>query len=242
MRIDEIHEYLDRIEEVIEKLNDIQSEEISAEEISDLILIVGDLHGWGTAYTDGGPKLGIAAPVLSRYVKQTRSSYLTHEARVVAQRVRSFLRSQDQATNLNGHQDARPPSEAATSHTDDPASPLTIKGEGWHIVGQATDLKVKILALSMLVESIMERVRGSNSPPNQQALTQLERSQLITILETALSVLKAPMVEVGLLKKLKKALSGVARKAAEKQVEEGLGSLADLAASELTDVISQIGS
>ncbi len=77
-------------------------------------------------------------------------------------------------------------------------------------------------------------------PPEQQALTQLERAQLITILETTLAVLKAPMVETGLLKKAGKALSRVVRKAAEKKVEEGLGSLADMASNEIADVLNHL--
>ena len=92
----------------------------------------------------------------------------------------------------------------------------------------------------MLLDEVIQRTRGANVPPEQQALTQLERAQLITILETTLAVLKAPMVETGLLKKAGKALSRVVRKAAEKKVEEGLGSLADMASNEIADVLNHL--
>lgn len=245
MRIEDVHEYLDKVEDVISFLNETANETVSFEEIDGLLEVVRALHGWKTAY-GGGPQLGISHSVLNRYVK-FNEEYQTREAKIVAQRVRSFLRGQDQATSAREemphieppHQ-AVPTEESSSCKEKGTAERLTVRGEGWQIVGTSPDIKIKINALSMLLEEVVLRARGTNAPPEQQALTQLERAQLITLLETALAVLKAPMVETGLLKKVGKALGRLVKKVAEKEVEEGLGSLADMATGEIADVLSHL--
>nr|WP_049961971.1 hypothetical protein [Methylobacterium sp. B34] len=117
---------------------------------------------------------------------------------------------------------------------------MVIGAEAWRLVVPSNDLKAKIAALSSLLDSIISRIEGSNAPPDQQVLTQLERNQLIAILETALAVLKAPMVERGLLKRLKQTLGNTAAKAAETEAEQGLGKMAELAAQWLGDVLSSL--
>ena len=54
-------------------------------------------------------------------------------------------------------------------------------------------------------------------------------AQIIAVLETALNMLKAPLVEKSLLKKAAENLSEVGRKTAQEKSEVALGKLADLA-------------
>jgi hypothetical protein len=54
---------------------------------------------------------------------------------------------------------------------------------------------MKIGAISPLLDSIIVQTKGANEPPDQQILTEIERKQLIAILETALNVLRSPLVE-----------------------------------------------
>jgi len=57
------------------------------------------------------------------------------------------------------------------------------------------------------------RRAGSKAPAEEQILTDVERNQLIAVLETVLAVLKA--VEKGLLKKAREMLGRASKSAAE---------------------------
>ncbi len=240
MDIEEVHRMLDAVETVIDRLDGIKAEQVSLDEVGDLCFVLSELHDHRTAYTDTGPSLAISPSVLTRYVK-FHPTYSTSEARLVARRVRSFLRSQDQATRERALPDTPPqPGPPPPETKQDPAPVLDIAAEGWRYVGPSGDLKAKILALSSLLDSIITVIEKSNQPPSEQVLTQLERNQLIVILETTLAVLKAPMVERGLLAKLRKTLGRTAAKATEHQAEQAVGSLAGLAVERITDLINSL--
>lgn len=72
------------------------------------------------------------------------------------------------------------------------------------------------------------------------ALTEIERAQLIAVLETVLAVLRAPMAERSILKKAKGMLGGVTKRVAEKQAEQGLGEAAGTAREWLSDILNSI--
>lgn len=101
-------------------------------------------------------------------------------------------------------------------------------------------LKTKIAAVSTLLDDIIQTASMTNLPPEMRALTDLERAQLITVLETTLSVLRAPMAEKGILAKSSRLLGGVARRVAEKEAEQALGTAAQEAGGWLADIISMI--
>jgi hypothetical protein len=84
------------------------------------------------------------------------------------------------------------------------------------------------------------RLAKTNLPPEQQALSQIERAQLIAILETALQILKAPIMEPGMLKKAQDGLKRLAGKTAEKQAETGLGYAASEGARLLWELIKSL--
>jgi hypothetical protein len=56
------------------------------------------------------------------------------------------------------------------------------------------------LVISGLLDDIVTHVQRANVPEDDQILTQIERQQLIAVLETALAVLRSPMLEKGLLR------------------------------------------
>lgn len=62
-------------------------------------------------------------------------------------------------------------------------------------------------------------------PEDGAALTDIERAQLIAMVETILAMLKGPMIETSLINKLKRAAQRGAEKTTEKGVEKGLGNL-----------------
>jgi hypothetical protein len=84
--------------------------------------------------------------------------------------------------------------------TDDKTKPA-IFADGWILVHKNSSIQSKIATITDLISIIISNVERSNLPEHEQLLNSIEKKQLIAILETALEVLKAPMVEVGLLKK-----------------------------------------
>jgi len=67
--------------------------------------------------------------------------------------------------------------------------------------------------------------------------SEIERVQLIAVLETALAMLKAPMIEKNLLKKAASMLKRAAAKAVEKQVENAFAFAAGFAAGKITELL-----
>ena len=102
------------------------------------------------------------------------------------------------------------------------------------------EMKKKISALSVILDSIIQQAGRSNAPEEEQALTQIERQQLIAILETALNVLRSPIVESGLMKKAKEALVKGAMSATEKGMQQGLGALMQVGAHRITELIAAL--
>jgi hypothetical protein len=101
-------------------------------------------------------------------------------------------------------------------------------------------LDEKVVAVVTLINDVCRHVRFNNLPNDQRALTDVERQTLIQVLETALNVLKSPMVELGLLKKATDMLKSAAKRAGEKQLDLALGSAAGIAATKLTELISSL--
>ena len=71
-------------------------------------------------------------------------------------------------------------------------------------------------------------------------MTDLELAQLIAILETALAILKAPLVEKGLLTKLGKMLKRSSNKVAAANNESALGEMVDDGAKLVSDLIPDL--
>src|SRR5262249_55081015 len=107
-------------------------------------------------------------------------------------------------------------------------------------VPRTSEMQEKITALSTILDSIIQQTSCSNLPESEQALTQLERQQLIALLETALSLLRSTVVESSLLEKAGNALSEGAMAAAKAGTQEGLMNLMTVAAHRMSEIISAI--
>lgn len=86
--IEEVHRLLDDIETTIEFLSEERRHEIPVTEAGDLCLIIGDVMGWGSAYSDMPSKLGISASILSKFVK-LKGQVRVADARKIADRMRT---------------------------------------------------------------------------------------------------------------------------------------------------------
>lgn len=108
--------------------------------------------------------------------------------------------------------------------------------EGWVTVPASSETRRKIEVVATLLESLVVQVGRSNAPPSEQALTTMERAQLIAILETTLAVLRSPMAEAGLMKKARDALGRAAGKTAEKGLQEGMGAMMGVAKERIMEL------
>lgn len=158
-------------------------------------------------------------------------------------RARSYLRTlesehggdkRDAEQDVN--QDVRT-QDIAAAH---PPQPIQVWAEQWVYVQRGSRAKEIIAAVSELLDEAVLLAKTTNLPEDQAALTDIERAQLIAILETTLAVLKAPMVEPGLLKKTARIAREVAEKTAKKKIEEGLGFGLGLAAKRLAELIASL--
>lgn len=109
----------------------------------------------------------------------------------------------------------------------------------WVRVEFTNDTKQKIAVVSAILDTILVQVKGANRTADE-VLTDIERAQLVAVLETVLQVLKAPMVEKSLLTKAQEALTRVTSRTAEKQAEQGLGKATGEGARMLLDLIKSL--
>lgn len=251
MNIQEVHQLIDDLDEIINELSSDKRDEVEASELYQLSWIVEQVLDFGTAYSPETWSLGISAPLLNK-IRRMRGAIKLRDARIVADRIKGYLRSLDQRTDDNDDfivdetelvdevldSDSGPKAEPSVVQTTPSSVSFTFSAEQWTLIGNSGDAKAKIHAISHLLESIVEQSRSSNLPPEDQMLTELERKQLIAVLETVLAVLKAPMVEKGLLKRAGEALQRAAVSAAEKGVQKGIGNLAEMAAQKIGEFLS----
>ena len=100
---------------------------------------------------------------------------------------------------------------------------------------------VQIIAnLTVLLDEAIVRARGTNLPPEKAAFTEFQRKALIDLLETALQMLKGPLVEKGLLKRLRDAAGEGAVGTVKKGVEVGAGFVLKRLWELLTQFISSL--
>lgn len=102
-------------------------------------------------------------------------------------------------------------------------------------------LRKKATEIGELLAELILIIRGSNDPRAVDAmLGPIHKAQLIATLETALEVLKAPMVEVGLLTRTSRWLFGIGKRAGELGVKSAVAQLSDKVGKGLADLISKI--
>ncbi len=233
MDIETVHELLDQLETTIQIIAVDDREWIDPTEAGELCLIVGEVTGWGTgsAYYDELPRLLGIRPVTLRKFHKLTGQVLVSEARALADRLRSYLRALDQNSSNKGADDTENRYVAAIEPK------LSFQATQWVSVPPTIDLKQKIHTLSRILDDILLELKRSNNAPEDIVFSELDRQQLIALLQTTLSVLKSPIVEKGLLLKTREALQKAAVSAAEKQAQHGFETLASHGVSWLSDLL-----
>src|ERR1700687_6421360 len=88
------HRLLDKLDKAIRKLGARKADNVDVADLPELIEVMREVLGWTNAvFIETSLKINPA--VLSKFVKR-RGSVPLHVARAVAERLRNYLRSQDQ--------------------------------------------------------------------------------------------------------------------------------------------------
>jgi hypothetical protein len=236
--LEDVHRLLEGLDALLVTLRSSGPERIAVEGLPELFETIHELGGWrNTTYLQH--KLGINGALLNQFM-QLRGFIRRSDALKIAERLRTYLRSQDQAT-VEPKLPDRPTAPRKRKDKKETLKPTAIvKADHWIAPRESSEIKLKIGAIASLLDSIVQQIRHTNAPPEHQVLTEIERQQLIAILETALNVLRSPMIEKGLLKRATETLRKGAESAAERGVQQGLGRLMESAGSRITELIALI--
>ncbi|TNC09038.1 hypothetical protein FF100_27420 [Methylobacterium terricola] len=170
MSIEDVHRLLEVTEDALSLLGQWRHEKIDVGDIGDFCLAVAEILEWQTAYSDASVRLGVAANILTRYAK-FRGPFQAREATVVAQRIRSFLKSQDQASVMPSQVSAQTP-EQQQARKPEPIeqSKFAFQADGWISIQNDVHVKQKIMAVSVLLDSIIEQISHSNNRRTSELL------------------------------------------------------------------------
>jgi len=167
--IDDVHRLLDLVDEALTTLAATRESEVEANAITGLCAVAAELADYRSTWGPIAGVLGVAPHLLSRYTTY-HGPFRVADATYVAQRIRSFLRSEDQAFRSPElplpQPPATPPPPERKPATE--GATLPIAASEWRYVQPIGDLKVKIAAVSTLLEEIIQIARGSNLPPRHK--------------------------------------------------------------------------
>lgn len=237
--LEEIHEMLDSLEQSLNRLKaaNLYSKSMPMSYISEAASVFMEFESAGVLHSFG----------VSRSIANKLRNF---DAKVSAplmlasiERARSFLRRLESEYGGDGGSDQQElPEDARTHEIADahPPQPLQVWADQWIYVKRGSPAKEIIGVVSELLDEVVLIAKTTNLPEDQAALTDIERAQLIVILETTLAVLKAPMVEPGLLKKTAGIAREVALKTAKTKAEFALGAGLEHVASKLAELLQHL--
>ncbi|BCG76750.1 hypothetical protein [Mesorhizobium sp. 113-3-3] len=238
--LDEIHTMLDTLDRELKRLALTRSGEfkefVPMGYVYDAVSVLHELRDY-----DAISYLGIA-PSLAKTLLDFNASVRTATVVAALERARTFLKSEESDyRGASGEAGVDRDQAEQIEEVPLPAPPpVAVWTEQWVYVQPRSKAKQVIAELSDLLEEVLLLAGQSNLPEEHAALSKLDRQQLIALLETALAVLKAPMVEPGLLKKLRKLAVEVGQSAAKKQAELTLGELATAAAGLIAKLLGYL--
>ncbi|MCZ7466413.1 hypothetical protein [Rhizobium rhizogenes] len=236
--LEEIHEMLDAIERSLSRLKaaNLHNKLMPMTYIPEAYSVHVDLDLSGVL-----PSIGLNQSVANK-LKNIDAKLRAPVMIAALSRTRSYLRMLESEFGGDGTRPDHADQDRVIQETLDanPPPPIQIWTEQWVYVKQGSRAKQLISDVAELLDEAILLAKTTNLPEDQAALTDIERAQLVAILETTLAVLKAPMLEPGLLKKTARVAKEIAEKTARKRVEEGLGVGLSYAAKKLWELIASL--
>ncbi|WP_245339489.1 hypothetical protein [Rhizobium sp. CIAT894] len=237
--LEEIHEMLDGIERSLSRLKaaTLHQKYMPMTYIPEAVSVFMELEMNGVLHS-----LGIN-PSVANKLKNFDAKLRAPVMIAALGRARSYLRTLESEHGGGKPSPEHPANqdlliqELAEAH---PPPPIQVWAEQWVYLKRGSRAKVIIADVSELLDEAVFLAKATNLPEDQAALTAIERAQLIAILETTLAVLRAPMVEPGLLKKAAGIAKEVAQKTAKKKAEEALGTGLEVVAKRLLELIGSL--
>ncbi|TCV55157.1 hypothetical protein [Agrobacterium tumefaciens] len=233
--IEEIHEMLDGVERSLTKLRsaNLHSKAMPVSFISDAVSVIYELDSAGVLTSAGITR------TLAIKLKNFDGSLQANVMFAALERIRTYLR---RIESEFGGRDSSTEADRRMFELDsvverNPPPPVPVWAETWVFVAPGSRAKQIIGEISDLLDEVLILAKSTNLPEDQAALTDIERAQLIALLETALLMLKGPLIEKGLLKKLGNAAADAATKAAQKGAEQGMSEAAKAVAPKIWDLI-----
>jgi hypothetical protein len=205
---EEIHEWLDYLDEAMVELAETKQKLVDVGHFANVGWIVYELDDG----VDLAHVLRVPPPVV-RTFKSFGGTVSLKDARILVDRLRSHVKSMDQAG---------PPARENPDEKLVVVERPTLKFEAfeWRSIPRERDVKDKIAEISRLLDDIITGVKRPNNSPDSQYLSDVERQQLIAVLETTLAILKAPVMEKGLFLKARDMLQKASVKAEERAAQK----------------------
>jgi len=212
-------------------------------------LPASEITGWARPHLENlnNSLIGVVKPSPAFRQQQSDAPYRA----IFAQRVDSLLRDVE-----TGFPNLSPPRHPARNNSSNVMGSFTEPGPKehqelrfaaaeWRNLPTDKDVKAYIAEITRLLDDIILEMKQSNNDPSVQYLSELERQQLKSVLETALIMMKAPLVEQGLLQRARDGLQNAIFKAGEKGFEAlaaraGRGLLSYMPMERAHDLLSQL--
>ena len=123
------------------------------------------------------------------------------------------------------------------------AEALELHGEDHVVWVKVTDDKIQtqISQIATVLKHLLSTMTGDNQLPGQKSLMhEIERRQLIAVLEVALVELKAPYLDRGRFRGIKTWLARIARKAVDQQATQAVQDALSDAANKTTEFVTTL--
>lgn len=239
LTLDQLYAHIDGLVEDLEVLNSYDDanefiESSSLAHISDACIEFLE-SGY---YSEIAKRLNLPPKLVNQFVRNF-GPVTVKDATILGSKLLSYAKSlEGSISELDTSQSkATNKRELARSPNSVSFEALRVDAVQWVQVPRSNSVQELISTASTLMESIVVLSNSSNLPDAERVLTKIERAQLVAILETTLAILKAPMIEKGLLKKAGKGLGEVVEQVARKKSEAALGELATQAVKALGELL-----
>ncbi|MEO1305520.1 MAG: hypothetical protein AAFV37_11115, partial [Pseudomonadota bacterium] len=209
---------MDHLSQDLELLLNIECEtdRIDPIELQGLVLSSLELFGSETAFgTELARKLLIEPELINTFMDGS-SLVSVRDAKVLVSKLLSYLASVEElCTGKDDKLCATPSLQTADKEVNcekvvcPSNKALIVPASVWIERSNSNIEKGDIAATSVFLQTVVTLIKAPKRPAHKCALGSSERAQLLSLLETTILMLKAPLVEKGLLTNLEIALRGL---------------------------------